>query len=409
MSARGRRAARFLLAVMVPGLFVLLGLSACEQAPGVSAIAFPGAPGSAQARLTRDVDGAPVLSWLEPAGDDRVLRFARYDGADFGAVQEVVRSSRMFINWADFPSVTPISETLWFAHWLRQRPEGLAYDVATAISKDGGRSWTEAEQMNEDEAEAEHGFASVFAWNGEIASFWLDGRELAEWSFDEPDALLGTSLRLATYGIDGKVTGRRIVDPLVCDCCQPDVAIGSAGPIAIYRDRSEAEVRDVVVRRFDSGEWTAPLNLGNESWTIAGCPVNGPVIAAQGRHVAAAWFTAADGRSRVRFARSADGGLSFASAFDLDSGRVLGQPGIVLDDGGRAVVSWWRRGEAGGIDLVVAAVERDGELSEQLTVAHETIGQVIDVPQIVPAGRGYLVAWTTLDGDGGIRLARVSR
>lgn len=386
---------------------IALLIGSCARDPEVARLEFPGTTGSAQARLGTDLDGTPILSWLEPDGNQRVLRFSRFTDGAFDAPSEVVRSDRMFVNWADFPSVVPITETVWFAHWLERRPDSGAYDVATVISRDGGSSWSEAEQMNEDEAVAEHGFVDVFDWDGEIAAFWLDGRELANWSFDNPDALLGTSLRLARYDSDGVATSREVVDDLVCDCCQPDVAMTATGPLVAYRDRTEAEIRDVVVRRWVNGAWGAPVNLGNEGWFIEGCPVNGPAIAAHGQDVAVAWFTAAEGRARVRLARSGDAGASFGSPIDVDGEGAYGQADVVLDDDGRAVVSWWRRAAEGGIDLLVRAYDRDGNLDAEINIGHESVGQPVDVPQLIATDGGYLAAWTTFDDGGTVRLARL--
>lgn len=413
----GRRSMRRLLGLAGAAAFAA-ALAACDSKPSIELLPFPGADGSAQARLTSDRDGNPVLSWIEADGDTDVLRFARFGNGAFEPAREVVRSDRMFVNWADFPSVTPITDRLWFAHWLRLKPDSfLAYDIATEVSTDGGASWISAEQMNEDATAAEHGFVSVFEWNDQIAAFWLDGRELANWSFDEPDALLGVSLRLARYGSDGRVLAREITDALVCDCCQPDVALSGSGPIVIYRDRTEDEIRDVVVRRYVGGAWSQALGLGNEGWYLEACPVNGPVIAAAGDTVVAAWFTAAGGHSRVRFARSGDGGASFAAAIDIETRRALGQPAIVLDDDGRALVSWWRASEsragesggsrADGIDLMVRTVDRDGAMGEPIPVGHESIGMAADVPQMIAAGEAYLVAWTSLGGNGSVRVARL--
>jgi len=375
--------------------------------PETVALTFPGAPGSAQPRLTSDAEGHPVLSWLEPDGEDDVLRFARFHDGRFADLGEVTRGERMFVNWADFPSVTPISDDLWFAHWLELQTGNYTYDIATAISHDGGRSWSGAEQMNEDDTEAEHGFVSVFPWNDRIAAFWLDARELANWSFDEPDALLGVSLRLAQYDTNGHAVERSVTDELVCDCCQPDVALTSAGPVVAYRDRTPEEIRDVVVRRFVGGVWSEPVSPGHEGWLLAGCPVNGPAIAASGAELGVIWFTAANDQARVRLAQSHDAGVNFAAAIDVDGRGSLGQPGIVLDDDGRAVVSWWRRGQLGGIDLMVRAYSRDGAPGSEIVVAHEDIGQAIDVPQLISADDGYLIAWTTLADEGTVRLARL--
>lgn len=388
-------------------------LSACGQpgraeGPVIRTVAFPGAAGSAEPRLTLDTDDGPVLSWLEREGEATVLFYARYADGAFSAPQEVLRSNRMFENWADFPSVTPISSDFWFAHWLRLQPDSFgAYDIATAVSHDGGLHWTEAEQMNEDETRAEHGFVRVFASDGAVAAFWLDGRELAQWSIDEPDALLATSLRLARYDASGRVRDRQIVDPMVCDCCAPDVAITSEGPIVIYRDRTEEEIRDVVIRRFEDGAWSGPLGLGDEGWRIEACPVNGPVIDAAAGLVVAAWFTAADNQPRLRLARSSDAGRSFTEPLDIDVTGVLGQPAVTIDASGQALVSWWRRGVQGGIDLAFRTVAGDGSAGPIRVLAHESIGQVVDVPQMVRAGDEYLFAWTSLDGNGGVRTARL--
>lgn len=407
---------------MLPRQLVALALAAlilagCSREPSIEAMPFPGGAGSAQARLTVDADGAPVLSWLEPAGDAHLLRYARLSADGVGEIHDVVSSERMFINWADFPSVTPITDELWFAHWLRKRETGFAYDVATLISTDSGLSWTEAEQMNEDTTEAEHGFVSVFPWEERASAFWLDGRALANWSFDEPDALLGVSLRQARYDAAGRVVDRQIVDDLVCDCCQPDVAVSNAGPVVIYRDRTEDEIRDVKVRRYRDGAWSDPIEVGQEGWHFEACPVNGPVIAADDERVAAVWFTAANSRSRVRFTRSDDGGENFSEPVDIETLGALGQPGVVLDADGRAVVSWWRRSPESGIDLMLRSVDRNGEMSEPLLIAHETIGQAIDVPQLALRGKQglltrvfgkqYVLAWTTLEGDGSVRIALV--
>jgi hypothetical protein len=106
-------------------------------------------------------------------------------------------------------------------------------------------------------------------------------------------------------------------------------------------------------------------------------------------------------------ARSTDGGETFLPAMDVDSEGAYGQPGLVLDDDGRAVVSWWRRAEEGGIDLRVHAYAADGLLSAELAVAHESVGQAVDVPQLIADGDSYLIAWTTFDDGGTVRLARL--
>jgi hypothetical protein len=378
---------------------------AAPSAPQVRRIEFPGAAGSAQPRLTAAVGGAPVLSWLEPAPGGVALRAARFTGAAFGAPQTVTSGEDLFVNWADMPSVQPITADVWAAHWLKLDPAAPgAYHVATSVSADGGLTWSAPLKLNDDATAAEHGFVQLFAWNGEIGGFWLDGRQLAEWSFDAPDALLGTSLRVARLDYSGAVVAREIVDELVCDCCQPDMVMTISGPVVAYRDRTPEEIRDIVVRRHADGAWQPPVAVGDDRWHIEGCPVNGPVIAAAGERLAVAWFTAAGDLPRVRFARSSDGGRSFAAALDLDGAGSFGQVGLLLRADGTALASWWRKAAAGGTDLVVRTIDADNTLGALRTLAHSTETQPVDVPQIIAAGDAALVAWTSLEGAGDVHV-----
>ena len=371
------------------------------------AVKFPGGAGSAQPRLASGPNGETVLSWLEPVEDEGVvaLRYATFAGGAFSAPREVTHGEDLMVNWADMPSVQPITKDVWAAHWLKLWPDSPgAYHIATVVSKDGGSTWTPPVQLNDDSAAAEHGFVELFTWKDAIGALWLDGRQLAEWSFDEPEKLLGTSLRVAQLDTSGNVIAREIVDELVCDCCQPDRAMTSSGPVVAYRDRTPEEIRDVVVRRNVDGSWQEAVATGPDGWHIEGCPVNGPAIAAAGERVAVAWFTAAGDTPRVRFARSADGAATFEPAVDLDGAGSFGQVGLVLGADGTASVTWWRAAAGGGTDLVLRTVALDGTLAEPRVIAHSVAAQPVDVPQLVAAGRDLLVAWTSLADDAAVHL-----
>lgn len=63
--------------------------------------------------------------------------------------------------------------------------------------------------------------------------------------------------------------------------------------------------------RATGNGWSEPAVIHEDAWQIHGCPVNGPAIAADGRRVAVAWFTAAEARAHVKAALSTDGGATF--------------------------------------------------------------------------------------------------
>jgi len=150
----------------------------------------------------------------------------------------------------------------------------------------------------------------------------------------------------------------------------------------------------VVVRRHDGTDWGDPVRLGPDNWQIEGCPVNGPAIAARGTNVAVAWFTAAEGRPRVRLARSTDRGTEFALPVDIDADGAHGQVDVVLLDDDSAIVSWWRRNPSGGTQLTVRRVAASGALGEPEIVAKSAASRPLDVPQMVESGGHLVLAWT---------------
>jgi hypothetical protein len=369
----------------------------------------PTIAGSGQPDFASVPDGAVTLSWLEPGTDDQVLlRVSTFEAGTWSDPKTVTQGGDVFVNWADVPSVVPITSKAWAAHWPKLQPESFgAYDVAFATSADAGATWTAPILLNDDGTETEHGFATLFGWGEDVGIVWLDGRQLAAWSFDNPDALLGTELRFAKLALGGAVLETGVIDALVCDCCQTDVAISSVGPLVIYRDRTEQEIRDVVVRAHDGEAWQEPIALGQEGWHIEGCPVNGPAIAADEDEVAAAWFTAAAEMPRVRFARSHDGGRSFDPALDIDTVGVYGQVDVALLEDAAAVVTWWRRAEGNRTALVFRTVSREGSLGAITTIVENSVSQPVDVPETLMTGDGLLVTWTDSDDRGRVRAALV--
>lgn len=299
----------------------------------VTAMKSPAGEGSAEPHLARGPDDKVVLSWLERERDGYALRYAELDGRGWRPAQTVAHGKNWFVNWADFPSVTPVTQSLWAAHWLAKRPGGTyAYDVAIAISRDGGRSWSESLTPHTDDTRTEHGFVSLFPWQAGVGALWLDGRNTVEDGQDAEAAKTraGMTLRAAVITPAGAITNDQLVDDLVCDCCQTDVAVGANGPIAVYRNRTNEEQRDIYVARAINGHWEKGRPIANDNWKIAGCPVNGPAIAADRANVAVAWFTAANDISRVRIARSNDSASTFSAALDIDIDKPIGRVDIVL-------------------------------------------------------------------------------
>lgn len=397
-------------------LVLLLACSDCTRRTvdlrlASSPLETPAAAGSGEPNLAVAPDGRILLSWVESIGENQHgLRYAsRSKGGAWSAPRTVATGAGWFVNWADFPSMAVLSDGTFFAHWLAKRGAGTySYDVRVATSRDGGQTWSEPVTPHRDGAEAEHGFVSMTGTSEAMNLVWLDGRKTAGKSHDgHADPQAEMSLVHATVDRDGRLGPESVLDGRVCDCCQTDAAAAEGAIVVVYRDRSEKEVRDMSVVRLVDGRWSEPRPLARDGWEINGCPVNGPAIAAAGRQVAAAWFTAANEKPRVSVAFSGDSGAAFGPAISVDDGRPLGRVDVVLVAEGTALVSWLEQ-TTKGAELRVRRVSPDGTRGATLTVADSSAARSSGFPRMAASGREVVVAWRDAAEPPKVRTAVVT-
>jgi hypothetical protein len=367
-------------------------------------VAGPAAPGSSEPNLTVGPDGRAYLSWIEPSTDGvHALRFASRQGERWSAARTIVAGRDFFLNWADFPSLAALDDGTLAAHWLqRSGPGRYSYDVRIARSSDGGTTWSESVVPHRDGTESEHGFASLWDEGGAVAAVWLDGRKYAR-----AEEAAGKETMLVHTLLDGAGRpGPEVrLDERICDCCQTSVARTVQGPVVVYRDRSDDEVRDIFAVRLVEGRWSAPAPVHRDGWRIDYCPVNGPAIAAEGAHVAVAWFTAPGDTARVNVAFSADAGATFGPPVRVDEGTPAGRVGIVLLPDGAALATWIERTGAGAV-VRARRVAPDGSLGAPLTVGASSAERASGFPRIVAAGDELVAAWTVPGSPSVVRVAR---
>ncbi len=366
----------------------------------VRPVESPAAAGSLSPHLAVTMDGRAVMSWLEPtAGDAHAVKYALLDGGRWSEPKVVAESDGWFVNWADFPSVVPVTDDHWVAHWLVKRPGGTySYDIAMSISGDGGTRWPAPLTPHTDGTPTEHGFISIFAWSGDIGAVWLDGRNMVP---DMPGAQPhgggasygGMTLRFARLAYDGEILEDGEIDALVCECCQTDVAMTARGPVVAYRDRTRDEIRDISVSRYVDGGWTEPVMISDDYWNIPACPVNGPTLAADGDTVIVAWYAAPKRDSRIKVAWSADAGATFSAPIVIDASDVGGRVDVELLADGSAVVSWVGKTDGGGAELRMRRVTPAGEQGPIRVVADGAYARNAGFPQMVRAGDRLVYAW----------------
>ncbi len=373
--------------------FLILGLvmvlSACtEQSLPVfenpQPISVPSGKPAYGPRLAKGDDDKVVLSWMERNDEGKVLRFSPYDQGTWRPAVVAVQDDAMFVNWADLPAVTPVASGKLLAHWLSYVADATyAYQVLTAFSVDGGASWSRPVSPHTDATPTEHGFVSTYAADGRTGLVWLDGR-------NTPDAAM--TLRTATLASDGGLSDETVLDDSVCDCCQTDIAIAESGPVAIYRNRTEDEIRDIFVARQVDGKWQQGVAVSNDGWEISGCPVNGPVIKANGKLVVAAWFTAANNEPTVKVAVSKNSGKTFSVPLDVAGTNVSGHVGLALIDNQTYAVSWMESGKNEDYVIKLRAFTVDGQTGRVQTVGRTSVAR--NVPQMVLIDDKLILAWT---------------
>ncbi|MBN8480435.1 MAG: exo-alpha-sialidase [Xanthomonadales bacterium] len=379
---------------------------------------------SAQPDLAAAPDGRLVLAWIEKSADGaHALRLARSQlrTTAWDAPRTVAAGRDWFVNWADTPHVLALGDGSLWAHWLRRNGAGTYdYGIALVRSDDDGESWSTPIRVEPDGAKNDYGFVSMWAHSRDTLGIaWLDSRRKPAATGDGHSArehdghgAARMMLRAATFPADGRRTIEWVLDASTCDCCTTAVASTSRGPVLVYRGRSDGEIRDTRLVRFENDRWTLPRDVHPDGWTFAGCPVNGPAIAALGNEVWVAWYTEADGKPSLRLARSRDAGDSFSAPLHVAEGEgVLGRAALAFDadkvwlawlaerDGGRDGQHLW----LARVDARTATIE-----ARQVVASLAARGRATGLPRLVARdGEALLVVTDIKDGQPLLRGLRV--
>jgi len=379
-------------------LLLLASLSAAASEPAIEPWTLPTADAHA-AQPNLQVDGdAVLLSWIEPADGGHRLRFARSASGIFGPARDIARGAHWFVNWADFPALQPLADGRMAAFVLvRNGDAPYAYDVRLAWSGNAGESWSPLAAVHDDGTPTEHGFAALWRWQDELGIAWLDGRNTAGAAADGDHGHAGMmSLRAARLSADGAKRGEWALDDSVCDCCQTAAAVTDDGPVLVYRNRADGEIRDIGILRWTGDGWSEARTVHADGWFMPACPVNGPAVVADGRELHVAWYTAAGGEPQLKVARSADAGASFESPAVIDTGAdMLGR--IAMARSGDGLWLAWLREipDTGRQALMLRRLDPatlQGEPARQ--VADIGGGRASGFPRMAVAGGWLHLAWT---------------
>jgi hypothetical protein len=383
------------------GALAIWWSAAHAQAPGglkLEPLNSPAGANSSVPQMTAQGDRA-VLSWVERAGTKSTLKFAERTAAGWSAPMIVVSSDRLMVNSADVPSVRALPDGSFAAHWMQENgPDPEAYDLRVAWSADG-KTWTPPVAPNRDKTMTQHGFATLFpAADGGMGLVWLDGRATHG---EEGDM----QLRVAMFDKSHKPLGESLIASRVCECCPTSVALTADGPIAAYRNRSAGEIRDIYVSRLSAGKWSTPAPVHRDNFKIEACPINGPSIAANGKDVAVAWFTAPNEKQQSFVAFSHDGGATFGKAVKVEDQGTLGRMQVALAPDGAAIVGWVEFANEKST-FKVRRIDAMGARGPSVSVADISGTRF---PRMVIAKNEAVLAWTESEKESSrVKTARIA-
>ncbi len=402
--------------VSIPSLLLLFSVWACKPStPGLielESIPFPKMENAAMPSLHAS-DSNLYISWVTMGNDTTAeLFYSKLNSESQWATPQLInQGSNWFVNWADFPALVE-NQGVLLSHILQKSsPETFSYDVKLQVLPKGASQWSLNLPLHQDSTLTEHGFVSMVPYTStSFFTSWLDGRETGGGGHDHAAHAGGPmSIRAAEVDLKGKVLWDELLDAKTCDCCQTSSAITDLGPVVVYRNRSDREIRDIAIARLVDGKWTEPAIIHADGWEISGCPVNGPKVVAKGSNLLVGWFTAPKGIQQVKFAFSTDAGASFGKPVIIESTGLIGRVDVALIREDWGVVSWMEtKGE--NTFLYAAGIDQAGEMGVALQITALDPSRKSGFPQLEVLGGQVYFAWTEVVGENkNVRTARISQ
>ncbi|MFT5998866.1 MAG: hypothetical protein ACI81P_001321 [Neolewinella sp.] len=373
------------ICTLLVGLF-FLGCNVNEQASLQECFQLPA--GTHLPRFAQQ-DSTFILSFVRSTEQQSELHYALHTFDNKWGIlldRPIHVDSNMFINWADFPSITvytpdipnppPMYKYYW-AHWLQYSGKGT-YDYDVMGMNFGDRVFFDPVKLHQDTVSAEHGFVSTAnLGQSDIQVSWLDGRYTkevgaaagaADGETQEEDHGHGHggAMTLRTKALSDSVSVE--LDHRVCDCCNTATTATKDLVMVAYRDRSEQEIRDIgYVIKPTGGEWSTPKLVHADNWEISGCPVNGPALAANDAgNIAVIWYTAPADRAQIRFSRYDAANDAFSPPLLLDDNTPLGRVDLQLaEDGTAYATALTTKEDTDDAFLTLWTISPSGEVSRE--------------------------------------------
>lgn len=211
-------------------------------------------------------------------------------------------------------------------------------DLIAWRSLDGGKSWSKGTVINDVRGAPTEGLhALASAKNSNLFAAWLDHR-----------GGYGTKLYGASSTDGGATWSKNVLiyespDGTICECCHPSVAIAPNEEIQVmWRNWLDGSRDMYLARSRDGSKFSKPEKLGNGTWHLNACPMDGGGLAIAGVRSFTAWrrenklFLAEPGQDEKEIGTGKD--LSIAASGGQIYAIWSGASGLTLWESGRIEV-----------------------------------------------------------------------
>ncbi len=249
-------------------------------------------------------------------------------------------------------------------------------EVSFAVSKDNGKSWSNPQAVDNDPTKGllRGFFDATLLANDEIAVAYLKDVKNST-KHEERD------LRIAITK-NGVFQDEKLIDPIVCDCCNISLLVDAAGALHVYYRDNNDDIRDFSkMTSADNGSsFSKPQNIHNDGWKIQGCPHNGAVSTASGNTALISWYSGADKEPGIKLATQEGKKLLVLTDPTAKNQNIIGGKSL-------SIFLWEQNQAEGASQLVYKKVNENG-VSETIALdgtlnATNSTGLIIDNQLIV--------------------------
>ena len=324
--------------------------------------------------MASNIDSPPGLDYKQPqitashdlvaltfgAGHAIYFSGSRDRGKTFSDPVKIADEGFTSIGRHRGPRVAIAGDAIVISAVYGTKPNGGDGDLLAWRSTDGGRTWSSPVRVNDRAASAREGLQNIASdGKGFLYAVWLDDRSGGKALYGASSADSG-----ATWSVNTEIYAP--TERTICECCHPSVAIGADGTIyAMFRNWMNGSRDMYLAISRDRGKTFAPAQkLGDGTWPLKGCPMDGGGLFASTTGVETVWrrndtiYTGRPGAPEVAIGKGKDAAIAgdvilWSAPDGLRMQRGAGPSQIVDTDGaypslamenGRTIAAWESKG-----------------------------------------------------------------